>query len=175
MIVEKKKTLILTLLINDEAQLFFEEKRKQYFPAHVNFTTAHITLFHCLPYKDFVIEKIKTIVENTNPFIINVDKIMHYKSFNGYEITSDKLLKLHKNLRNNFINMLSLKDIKPFRPHVTIQNKTTAFKAEKTYQLLAENFTPFLAEAIGVSCWYYCKNKWEKQEDYLFVKNNSAS
>jgi 2'-5' RNA ligase superfamily len=168
MLAEKKKTLIITLLLEEEAQLFFEEKRKQYFPAYANFTTAHLTLFHCLPNKPIVLQKIKNLAERTNIFPLEVNGIVHQNSFNGYSIKSDTLVELHKTLQQEFISMLSLKDIKPIKPHVTIQNKTTAYKAEKTFTILNENFQPFNTKALGISCWYYTKNKWEKQGDYLF-------
>ncbi len=171
MILEKKKTLILTILLNEEAQLFLDTKRKLYFPAYANFTEAHLTLFHCLPNKDSVLEKIKNISENTSTFKMDVIGIVHQKSFNGYQVNSDKLLELHKTLQTDFINMLSQKDLKPIKPHVTIQNKTTAYKAQKTNKILMEDFKPFSIDALGISCWYYTKNKWEKNMDYLFNKN----
>jgi 2'-5' RNA ligase superfamily len=168
MLAEKKKTLIITLLIEEEAQLFFEEKRKQYFPAFANFTTAHLTLFHCLPNKAIVLQKIKNLAKRTNIFSLEVSGIVHQNSFNGYSIKSDILLELHKTLQQEFITMLSLKDIKPLKPHITIQNKTTAYKAQKTNALLIENFKEFTFNAKGISCWYYSKNKWEKEGDYFF-------
>jgi hypothetical protein len=97
-----------------------------------------------------------------------VSGIVHHKSFNGYSIKSDTLLELHKTLQQEFISMLSLKDIKPLKPHITIQNKTTVYKAQKTFDLLQESFKPFTTKALGISCWYYTKNKWEKQGVYLF-------
>ena len=168
MILEKKKTLIITLLIDDTSQLFFEEKRKLYFPAHANFTGAHITLFHSLPDVNLVFDTIQNICKNINQFTLTVNKVIHNKSFNAYEIGSTNLLVLHKNLQKAFDGILSKKDLKTLHPHVTIQNKTTAYKAEKTYKLLQQNFQPFEINGLGFTCWYYSKKCWEKQGDYLF-------
>lgn len=168
MILENKKTIIITLLLDETSQQFFEEKRKTFFPTHANFTTAHLTLFHCLPNNAFIFEKVKAITKNTNTFKMQATGILHQKKFNAYEITSDKLLELHKILQNDFIKMLSKKDVKPLKPHITIQNKTTVYKAQKTNQLLVENFIAFETQAIGISCWYFTKNKWKKKEDYFF-------
>lgn len=168
MILEKKKTLILTILLNEAAQSFFDIKRKQYFPAYANFTNAHLTLLHCLPNKDFVFDKISKIVKDTCAFEMQISGIVNNKNFNGYEISSDKLIELHKILQLEFMSFLSQKDLKPLKPHVTIQNKTTAYKAFKTQQLLLADFKVFSTQALGISCWYYSKNKWEKQQDYFF-------
>jgi 2'-5' RNA ligase len=169
MILEKKKTIILTILLDEAAQYFFDAKRKQYFPAYANFTNAHLTLLHCLPNKEIVFEKLKTIAASISTFKLEVKEIVQNKNFNGYAINSDELARLHKTLQNDFVGMLSLKDLKPLKPHITIQNKITEYKAQKTHQILLEDFKPFTTDALGISCWYYTKNKWEKQADYLFT------
>ncbi|WP_208644854.1 2'-5' RNA ligase family protein [Mucilaginibacter kameinonensis] len=45
----EKKTLILTLRLDEESQAFFDEMRKRHFPQERNFLKAHLTLFHQLP------------------------------------------------------------------------------------------------------------------------------
>ncbi len=168
MVLEKKKTIIVTLLLDEVSQSFFDTQRKEYFPAFANFTNAHLTLFHCLPNRDLVIETLSSKAKKTTTFSIDITSIVNKKSFNGYGISSKTLSALHTDLQNEFTDMLSKKDLKPIWPHITIQNKTTAYKAEKTFTLLQESFSPFTAHALGMSCWYYTKNCWEKKEDFLF-------
>ena len=173
MTIEKKKTIIISLMLDEKSQTFFDEVRKKHFPAFANFTNAHLTLFHCLPNYPIVLEKIKQTCKNTAPFSLYVSGVVNNKSFIAYEIKAEKLIEIQSNLQKKFISMLSKKDTKVFKPHITIQNKTTTYKALKTYLQLSENFNPFSANAIGVTCWYYTKKHWEKQADYLFENSTS--
>ena len=71
-------------------------------------------------------------------------------------------------MQKKFDNHLLKKDRKKFKPHVTIQNKVTAYKAFKTHEFLNETFKPFTLMATGFSCWYFKKGYWVKKEDLLF-------
>jgi 2'-5' RNA ligase len=164
----KRRTIIVTLLIDEISQAFFDTQRKKYFPAYANFTTAHLTLFHCLPNKEFFFESINSHVSSLQSFNLKVTGIMHNKTFNGYKIEADTLLNFHQKLQHSFKPFLSQKDTMPLHPHITVQNKTTTYKALKTKQLLEANFVPFEVTAIGISCWLFSKNNWEHKCDYLF-------
>ena len=168
MALEKKKTIILTLLIDEKSQSFFDAQRKLYFPAYANFTNAHITLIHCLPNIEIVFKRINEICEKTKSFSAEVNDIFNINNFNAYKIESNDIQVLHKNLQTHFKKFLSQKDLKPIKPHITIQNKVTDYKSKKTYENLKGNFIPFEATILGISCWYFTKNNWEKKEDYLF-------
>ena len=41
--------LIVTLLVDDDAQQHFDALRSEHFPAERNYLRAHVTLFHALP------------------------------------------------------------------------------------------------------------------------------
>ncbi len=41
--------MIVTLELEPEAQSFFNEQRRAYFPAHRNYLEAHLTFFYRLP------------------------------------------------------------------------------------------------------------------------------
>ena len=169
MSLEKKRTIILTLLMDEKAQAFFDAQRKMYFPAYANFTNAHITMFHCLPNNEVVFKTIEESCKNTTAFKVKVSNVFNINNFNAYQIISPDIESLHKNLQTLFTNFLSKKDLKPIRPHITIQNKTTDFKAKKTYELIKAAFESFEVKILGISCWYFTKNNWEKKEDYLFL------
>jgi 2'-5' RNA ligase len=168
MALEKKKTIILTLILEETAQSFFNEKRETYFPAHANFTDAHVTLFHSLPNRNFINETLEEITKKTTTLEMEVTKVFYKNNFIAYEINCAALLALHKNLQNIFLPMLSKKDLKILWPHVTIQNKTTNYKAEKNYAILQKEFIPFSTKALGIACWYFSGNEWEKYKDYYF-------
>ena len=52
----KEVPLVVALKIDEQSQLFFNEKRTMFFPAHANYVDAHITLFHKLPSNNIDIE-----------------------------------------------------------------------------------------------------------------------
>ena len=59
--------LILTLIIDGEAQNFFNILRQRYFPAERNYLDAHLTLFHNLPGNEpIIIKVIKNACDNAN-------------------------------------------------------------------------------------------------------------
>jgi 2'-5' RNA ligase superfamily len=165
---KNKRSLIITLKIDDISQQFFNEKRKQYFPAYANFVDAHITLFHKLPSdKDFVYETLE-LLSKTSVFDMQVGDIKNIENFVAYEITSSTLQTMHAAMQTAFASMLNEKDKEILWPHITVHNKATIYKAFKTYEKLLADFKPFNITAIGFTTWFYAKKAWVKKEDYLF-------
>ena len=46
---DSEAPLILSLMLDDAAQSYFNALRRQHFPARINYLAAHLTLFHHLP------------------------------------------------------------------------------------------------------------------------------
>ena len=86
----------------------------------------------------------------------------------SYAIGSPKLLHLHAEMQSKFDPYLIRNDRKILKPHITIQNKVTAYKTYKTHTFLIKDFNPFVVKAIGFTSWYYVKGFWKKTEQYLF-------
>ena len=160
--------LVITLKIDESNQQFFNEQRKKYFPAHCNYVDAHITLIHKLPSNNLDVENVLKKFATRSTFDISVNDIVLQKTAVAYEIFSDELLRLHREMQNDLQPYLIRNDRKKLWPHITIQNKVTAYKAFKTHAALLPLFEPITATAIGFSCWYYVKGYWEKKGDYLF-------
>jgi 2'-5' RNA ligase len=165
-----KKSLIITLKIDDASQTFFNEKRKQHYPAYANFVDAHITLFHKLPSdKEIVYETLEQLCK-TNTFYMQVVGIKNIENFVAYDIASPTLQAIHAQMQTAFANMLNEKDEEKLWPHITVHNKATNYKAFKTHQKLLEDFVPFSITAIGFTSWLYAKKQWIKKENYLFTE-----
>ncbi len=165
-----KKSLIITLKIDDESQTFFNEKRKQYYPAYANFVDAHITLFHKLPSDKNMVHETMLQLCNTKAFYMQVVGIKNIENFVAYDILSTTLQNIHADMQSVFANMLNEKDREILWPHVTVQNKGTVYKSFKTHEKLLADFKPFNITAIGFTTWFYAKKQWAKKEDYLFSK-----
>ena len=164
----KEIPLVVTLKIDEPSQLFFNEKRTAHFPAHANYVPAHITLFHKLPVDNPVIENGLATFAKHPAFELLITDIMLHNSSVAYSIQSDALQKLHAQMQHTFAPYLIRNDRKILTPHITIQNKVTAYKAYKTHAFLIADFKPFVVQALGYTSWYYVKGYWKKKEEYLF-------
>ena len=164
----KEIPLVITLKIDEPSQLFFNEKRTAHFPANANYVPAHITLFHKLPAGNPAIENGLTVFAKHLAFELNVTDIILQKTSVAYSIQSKTLQQIHAQMQQTFKPYLIRNDRKILTPHITIQNKVTAYKAYKTHALLLADFKPFVVQAIGYTSWYYVKGYWEMKEEYLF-------
>ena len=160
--------LVITLKIDEPSQLFFDKQRTAHFPPHANYVPAHITLFHKLPSDNPVIENGLATFAKHPAFELLITDIMLHNASVAYSIQSDALQKLHAQMQQTFAPYLIRNDRKILTPHITIQNKVTAFKAYKTHALLLADFKPFVVQALGYTSWYYVKGYWEKKEEYFF-------
>ena len=164
----KEIPLVITLKIDEPSQLFFDKQRTAHFPPHANYVPAHITLFHKLPSDNPVIENGLTAFAKHLAFELNVTDIILQKTSVAYSIQSKTLQQIHAQMQQTFKPYLIRNDRKILTPHITIQNKVTAYKAYKTHALLLADFKPFVVQAIGYISWYYAKGYWEMKEEYLF-------
>ena len=160
--------LVLTLKIDEQSQLFFDEQRTAYFPARANYVPAHITLFHKLPANNIDIETELTAFAKHATFELLITDIMLSETSVSYSIVSSEVKHLHAEMQLKFEPYLIRNDKKILKCHITIQNKVTAYKAYKTHAFLIKDFKPFVVKAIGFTSWYYVKSYWVKKEDYLF-------
>ena len=161
--------LILTLLIDTETQVFFNNLRKQYFPAERNYLDAHLTLFHNLPGSEqAIIESINTVCNNYNVFDMQVSKIVSIGNGVAYKIESPELKQLHKYLQQQFTQWLIPQDKQTLWPHITIQNKTDALIANQLINELNSGFIPFKVNALGFSLWEYKGGPWEFISEFRF-------
>jgi 2'-5' RNA ligase superfamily len=165
-----KKSLIITLKIDETSQTFFNEKRKQHYPAYANFVDAHITLFHKLPSDKEVVYDTLRQVSKTNTFGMQVGSIKNIENFVAYDVASPTLQNIHVEMQTAFANMLHEKDKEILWPHITVHNKATVYRAFKTHEKLLETFKLFTITAIGFTTWFYAKKEWIKKEDYLFAE-----
>ncbi len=163
-----KKSLIITLKMDEASQIFFNEKRKQHYPAYANFVAAHITLFHKLPADKPLVYDTLMELSKTSIFEMQVVDVKNIENFVAYEISSPTLQSLHAAMQKIFTNMLNEKDKELLWPHIAVHNKATVYKAYKTHQKLLDNFVPFNITAIGFTTWLYAKKAWVWKEDYLF-------
>jgi len=147
---------------------YFTNLRRQHFPRHVNFLDAHLTLFHVLPSDQ---PRVTHTLENTarrKLFTMQVAGIKNMGNGVAFEIQSGELQQLHQELQLSFAPWLINQDRKKLWPHITIQNKVTAYKASQLAKELSSGFRPFSITATGLSSWIYRKGPWEPLGSFNF-------
>ncbi|MCP9752421.1 2'-5' RNA ligase family protein [Ferruginibacter sp. HRS2-29] len=160
--------LILTLTLDPPAQEYFDALRDEHFPKHCNYLKAHLTLFHHLPSDDELIGKTVEKFCSRPAMILGVSAIKNIGNGVAYEILSDELLQLHHRLQREFDPHLISQDRKKLWPHITVQNKVTAFKAKQTAGKLQGNFMSFNITATGIRSWLYRGGPWEAKGEWKF-------
>ena len=160
--------LIITLNINEKAQAFFGEQRRLYFPKHINYLDAHLTFFHNLPSDDAMIKDSLIQFSGRPSFEMQVTGVRHLGNGVAYALHSPELQDMHLKMQTEFRNLISGKDKQKLWPHITVQNKVTANKADILYRSLNRTFTPLSVTATGLSSWLYLNGPWEKKDEFSF-------
>ncbi len=164
--------LIVTLEIDEEHKAMFSKLRKDHFPAHSNYLDAHLTLFHHLPSAESAIPEALQLAAQHGAFPLEVTGVKSIGNGVIFTIASDVLLKIHQELQQQFMPWLKRQDQQVLRPHITIQNKVTAFKASRLAEELSAAFSPFPIMATGFSTWYYLGGPWRPAAFFPFQQGS---
>lgn len=163
-------SLIITLSLEEEMQHYFTNLRNTHYPKHCNYTPAHITLLHRLPAGLPLIDALLKRLANRSLMQVEVTGISNMGNGVAYTLEAAELFTLHTAMQDCFKPYLISKDRRPWQPHITVQNKVTAFKALQTTEHLLQQFKPFSIMATGISAWYYLKGPWQLKEFYPFAE-----
>ncbi|MBC7934330.1 MAG: 2'-5' RNA ligase family protein [Rhizobacter sp.] len=164
----KKEPLILTLLLDEQAHEYFTGLRNLHFPKHCNYLEAHLTLFHKLPAEKTIIPHTLKEICKRETIALEVIGLKSMGTGVAFEIQSPELMKLRKTLQQKFSPYLITQDRQKLWPHITIQNKVTAFKASQTLASLQKTFKPFTVAGLGIESWLYKDGPWEKLGEHRF-------
>ena len=163
--------LIITLALNDEAQLFFNDLRAQHFPPQLNYLKAHLTLFHHLPSnEESITETVKSICADQKKLALPITDIKHTGRGVAYRIESGELVQLHKHLQQLWKQWLIPQDRQRLWPHITVQNKVSTQQAAALQQTLLKKFVPFTVYGIGLELWLYKGGPWQFVTSFSFSK-----
>lgn len=165
-----EQPLIITVTTDQASHDYFTKLRDEHFPAWCNYLEAHITLFHRLPATVSLIDEVLERSARRDPFPLGITGIKNMGHGVAFTIHSEEITALHASMKRAFTAYLTGKDRKKLWPHITIQNKVTAWKAQQLVEKLAADFTPFSITATGFSLWKYNKGPWVHMKDFLFEK-----
>jgi len=162
------KPLILTLQLEEKASQFFNDQRKKYFPAHINYLEAHLTLFHALPPEEKIIVDIIQALSKRKIMDMEVTGLHNIGNGVVYTVASAALQSIHASMQQSFQPFLNGKDKQKLWPHITVQNKVTAFKSAELFKKLSQDFIPFSIRATGFSIFVYEGGPWQHLKDFPF-------
>jgi 2'-5' RNA ligase len=167
---ESALPLILTLKLDQQTFSYFDQLRQQHFPRERNVLPAHITLFHKLPGDQALTiqETLQTICSHTPVLSLTFSTVRFLGQGVAIEVNCPNLVQLRQQLANGWSSWLTRQDQQGYRPHITIQNKTTPDNARQLYDQLSKNWTPLTGYGEGLLLWYYKGGPWELAGEFAF-------
>lgn len=156
-----RRPIIVTLQLDTQTADFFGDLRRRYFPAALNITPAHLTLFHNLPGQaEHDIVRALARASRRPAFDIEISGLMRMGRGVAFRISSAELRDLRAGLATDFADWLTGQDKQRFKPHVTVQNKVSPAEAAGLFDHLSRDFRPFAGRAEGVQLWGYDRGPW---------------
>lgn len=153
---------ILTLRL--EADLFgpLDALRRAHFPPERNHVPAHVTLFHALPGDHEVRLKrdLEAVCTACSGFELHLPRVRRWGKGVFAPVESSGLLALRAALAVQWDDLLTPQDRRPYRPHVTLQNKVSEATARALYETLAPAWVPLKGQATGLELWRYLGGPW---------------
>jgi 2'-5' RNA ligase len=161
--------LIVTLLLEPEAQERFDRLRAAHFPAERNHLRAHVTLFHALPGEqaDAVAGDLADAARRP-AFDVAVTGLRLLGRGVAYTLDAPELAALRAGLAAAWEPWLTPQDRQRHAPHVTVQNKVEPAVARELRDRLAAGFVPHRVGARGLGLWRYLGGPWAPVAEYPF-------
>ena len=156
--------LVLTAIFNSETQTMFERLRTAHFPPARNFVPAHLTLFHALPGAECHIIQL-ALADACSSHPACSATLLPWRLIGrgvAREIASPGLAALRAGLASQWRIWLTEQDSKPWRPHVTIQNKVPPERARTLHAELSRTVDVRNALVVELVLWRYLGGPWEK-------------
>ncbi len=161
--------MVVTLLLDPEAQERFDRLRAAHFPAERNHLAAHVTLFHALPGEQVDAVSADLADAARRPaFDVAVTGLRLLGRGVAYTLEAPELTALRATLVAAWGPWLTPQDRQRHAPHVTVQNKVEPAVARALRDRLAAGFAPYRVAARGLGLWRYLGGPWAPVDAYPF-------
>jgi 2'-5' RNA ligase len=162
--------LIVTLLLDDDAQRRFDRLRAAHFPVERNHLQAHVTLFHALPGEQVAQVRRELADVAVRPaFEVAVTGVRFLGRGVALDLHAPELTALRTALAGAFDPWLTRQDRQWSRPHVTVQNKVAPDVARALHAELSAAFRPESVTARGLGLWRYLGGPWAAEAEFGFA------
>lgn len=161
--------LVLTLVLEPVAQAWLDDLRRRHFPAERNHLPAHVTLFHAVPGEGVpeVLADVRAEAPGA-PLPMTVTRVRSLGRGVAYDLEGAEATALRAALARRWRDSLTPQDARPWRAHVTVQNKVDSATARALHARLAAGFAPVGTAATGLAVWRYRGGPWEPVAEVPF-------
>jgi 2'-5' RNA ligase len=161
-------TFVVTLRLDEVSFARLELLRRRYFPPDINCLSAHLTLFHALT--DEQVSRLPIALPRLTGKSMPLQFARPTLIGRGVaiEVARGELSDLHVRMIEVTGHGLTRQDRKPFRPHITVQNKVTREVARMTFSEIANGFSPWVGQGIGLDVWRYPGANWAPPRYFSF-------
>jgi 2'-5' RNA ligase len=162
---------VLTVRLDPATHERFEALRRAHFPPGRTAVGAHLTVFHALPPGEATPDAVGRVVTELAPApaALAVTGVRSLGRGVAYVLSPPGVEVVRRRIAAEFAGRLTPQDSQPWRPHVTVQNKTTPQLARALLAELTASFVPFGAVAEGLLLWRYRGGPWELAREFPFV------
>ncbi|ROW12100.1 hypothetical protein VMCG_00707 [Cytospora schulzeri] len=157
---EEEHVYVLTLNTTPSLHKPVTALREKHFPAHLNRTPAHLTMFHALPgsHMSSIVAAIEKECQDLAPFRLTTGSLFRMRRGVGINVGqgAQPARLLHRALQQCWADVLSEQDRQGWRPHWTIQNKVNDVAVvEGTLREVEQEFPGAEGFAEGCVLWRY--------------------
>jgi len=161
-------TYLVTLGLDANSFMQLQSWRERYLPPTRNIVPPHITLFHKLTPSETIPDLLRTTARRFGKIKIRFAELERFSRGFCIRVESPLLARLRGILARELYPTLTAQDRIPFRPHVTLLNKTSRAEAEAALVRLQAEWTPWDGKGTGLLLFRYCGGPWEPVAEYPF-------
>jgi len=165
---------ILTLQLDERSFAEMTALRTRHFPPERNYLSAHVTLFHALPFDADLDGPIAEVAGAFTPFALTFSRPYFMGGGTAIAVESAPLMALRARLADRFSARLSSQDRSGFKPHVTIQNKVPSRVAKTFYTEFSRDWQPRGGRGEGLDLWLYEGGPWRHWRTYAFTSSSAT-
>lgn len=137
--------------------------RREHYPPGRNRLGAHVTLFHGLPPSaEPAVAVLLADLSRRSPPAAVVAGLMDLGSGTAFALESPELSDLHADMVERLHGLVQQKDTRPFRPHITIQNKVTSDDARALQARLAPSLASRSFRFTGLGLYEWTGEIWRQ-------------
>ncbi|MEJ2410573.1 MAG: 2'-5' RNA ligase family protein [Novosphingobium sp.] len=148
--------LLITAELPPDVLLWTDALRREHYPSERNRLRAHVTLFHALPpsVEDELIQVLADLARSAPPDA-RIDGLMKLETGTALAVESPAMVDLHARIAERMHGLLTDRDTRLLRLHVTLQNKVKPEAARALQAQLAAELRPvsFRFRGFGLYAW----------------------